>query len=484
MKKIFLLGVFSLLAIGCQQTNQKETRPNIIFILADDLGYDDLSFYREKFGEESEFEPTSQTPNIDLLAKEGKYFSDFYCGAAVCSPSRAVLLTGRNNARLGIYNWIPPKVPMHLEESEITTAEILKEANYNTGHFGKWHLTSNDMPQPEPLDQGFDYAFWTHNNAIPSHKNPVNFIRNREELGELKGYSCDLVVDETMNWLNKHKDDKEPFFANVWFHEAHQVEAAPDSLKQRHQRNKAYYGCIENMDYAVGRLMKYLKDNKLDENTLILFSSDNGSEKLGSNIPFRGEKCFQYEGGIRVPFIAVWPNKIEPNSSSDFTGFFGDVLPSIAQIAQVSKPEDRKIDGIDITDVLLGKKETIEREQPLFFYRYFHDPICMLREGDMVLLGYQNPPEPRKEDYDHVEEALFKPQKGEGKWSAWSFDKSHMDALMLQEPKYFELYNITQDKGQRYNIDSKHPQQLERMKETMLKLKDEMVSEGGDWFKE
>ncbi|MFW5832216.1 MAG: sulfatase-like hydrolase/transferase, partial [Prolixibacteraceae bacterium] len=140
-------------------------RPNVILILTDDLGFSDVSCYRKDFKSLYDRPSTSQTPHIDKLAENGIRFTDFYSGAAVCSPSRAALLTGRNSTRVGIYNWIPNNEPMHLRSEEITLAEVLKDAGYNTGHFGKWHLTSEGMNQPLPMNQGFDYAFYTYNNA-------------------------------------------------------------------------------------------------------------------------------------------------------------------------------------------------------------------------------------------------------------------------------------------------------------------------------
>jgi arylsulfatase A len=471
-----------VLLLGCSEKKESTQLPNIVLILADDLGYNDLSFYRQLHDVHSENSPTCQTPNIDKLAEEGMYFTDFYSGAAVCSPSRAALLTGRNSTRLGIYNWIPGSNPMHLRDGEMTIAELVKQKNYSTAHFGKWHLTSGNMPQPEPMDQGYDYAFWTENNAIPSHENPVNFFRNRDEVGELEGYSCHIVVNEAIKWLENQNEERNPFYINLWFHEPHSKEAAPDSLKARHNRNMAYYGCIENMDYAVGNFINYLKESGIYDNTLILFTSDNGSQYLGSNLPFRGEKCFQYEGGIRVPFIASWKGKIDPGSISGAIGHFTDVFPTVGEIVQAQVPEGLFIDGESLFGTLQGTDPSYEREDPIFFYRYFHDPICMIRKGDYVLLGYQNEPKSWQLNYDEVSEALFKPAPEEPKWSQWGFQKNHMEAIKLQEPGYFELYNIIDDIGQHIDISLNNPGLTDELKRLMLQKQKEMVREGGDWY--
>lgn len=481
MKKLHLFFIWGIiLQINCQE--QPKNQPNIILMMADDLGYNDLSCYRNQHKIISENPPTSQTPNIDDLAKNGMQFTDFYSGAAVCSPSRAALLTGRNATRSGIYNFIPNESPMHLKSEEITIAEMLKNHNYQTAHFGKWHLASENRKHPEPLDQGFDNAFWTYSNAEPSHKNPVNFIKNRNPLGKLNGYSSHLVVNEAIKWLEKNKAKSAPFFMNVWFHEPHLKVAAPDSLSIRHKYNKDYYGCIENMDVAVGKLMTYLKANGLLENTIIIFTSDNGSKFKGSNDPLRGQKTFQFEGGIRVPFIVQWKGNIPAGKISQEIGHFTDVLPTLASLTKTQLPKDIIIDGENIAHILLSNSKDKQRKEPLFFYRYFNDPICMVRLEDVVLLGYYQKPKERVAKYDEREEALFKPKEGEHKGAQWAFQIEHMNAIKNQEPLYFEMYNVKNDVGQFTNIIKNHTKLFEKMKKIMLKKRIEMITEGGNWF--
>ena len=262
MKKLLSSLLLIVIFASCQRQEKLATGPpNIILMVADDLGYNDLSSYRNANPGQAEKPPTTQTPYIDQLADEGMRFTNFYCGAAVCSPSRSAILTGRNATRNGIYNWIPPGQPMHLRAEEVTIAEMLKVKNYQTAHFGKWHLTAEGMGQPLMNDQGYDYSFFTYNNANPSHENPVNFFRNGKPVGELIGYASHLVVDEAIRWLEENKGSEDPFYINVWFNEPHEKVAAPDSLANRHDYNKEYYGCIENMDYAVGKITNFLKAN-------------------------------------------------------------------------------------------------------------------------------------------------------------------------------------------------------------------------------
>ena len=467
--KYFLLLLF---AIGCN-TKDENYKPNIVLILADDLGYNDVSCYRNSnFDQPIEKSPTSQTPNIDLIAEQGMRFTDFYCGAAVCSPSRAALITGRNATRVGIYNWIPEESPIHLHSWEITIAELLKNKNYSTGHFGKWHLTSKGTSQPIPNDQGFDYSFFAHNNAIPSHRDPENYYRNGKPVGPLKGYACGLVVDEAINWLETNKKEETPFYINIWFNEPHLKVAAPEELTRRHKYNQDYYGAIENMDIAVGKLMVYLKENNLDENTIVIFTSDNGSRWDHSNDPLRGEKCFNYEGGVRVPFIIKWTTKVPQGKTSKMTGSFTDIMPTLAKIAGIPVPSDRIIDGVDISPVFFGKATDIERKNPIFFFRYFHDPICMLREGDWCLLGY-DVLIPKAESLNEGELGKIRP---------WHFMENHMEYLKTITPKYFELYNLRDDREQENDLAGEHPEIVKRMKNIMLQLREEMVDEGGDWF--
>ena len=474
MKRSLPLGLLSLSVLltgSCKQQSDQQ-KPNVIFILADDLGYNDVSCYRNAHPQHSDQPPTSQTSSIDELAEEGMRFTDFYAGAPVCSPSRAALITGRNATRVGVYNWIPGNSPMHLRSEEVTIAEMLKKEHYQTGHFGKWHLTSQGMDQPLPNDQGFDYSFYTYNNARPSHENPENFYRNGKALGELKGYACHLVVDEALQWLEDSTDTESPFYMSVWFNEPHTPLAAPDSLTSRHEYYPKYYGAIENMDNAVGRLMNYLKKQGLEEETIVFFSSDNGSKWPHSNDPLYGEKCFLFEGGIREPFIVRWPGKVPAGKVSEVAGSFTDILPSIAELTGAEIPQKRTLDGVSLANVFTGKTEEVERKHPLFFYRYFHEPICMVREGDYVLLGY-NSLITKNENLNEGELDKIKP---------WGFRKNHMEYLDTLKPRHFELYNLEKDPGQENNIAGNHPQKLEKMKARMLELRNEMVEDGGDWF--
>ncbi len=469
--------------LGSTLPEVSPTPPNIILLLADDLGYNDLSSYRKTHPSTAESPPTAQTPHIDSIGRDGIRFTDFYCGAAVCSPSRAALISGRNSTRLGIYNWIPPAGSrVHLRDSEITIAELLKSVGYQTGHFGKWHLSSDGMGHPSPNEQGFDTAFYTFNNADPTHENPINFMLNGDPVGPLEGYSAQLVIDQALQWLDTLHEDAPPFFLNIWFHEPHKQWAAPPELTARHPRHPKYFGCIENMDQAVGRLLQFLESNGLEDNTLILFTSDNGADVLHSNLPLRGEKCFNLEGGIRVPFLLRWTNQVAPGQVSPTVASFCDILPTLAALARTAPPNDRAIDGTDLSAVFRGQTLEQSRDQPVFFFRYFHDPVCMLREGDWILLGWENPPFPILPDYNQGKLANLKPAADEPPWSQWGFQAGHETYIQNQKLNHFQLFHIRKDIAQENDLAAQHPEKVDRMRKTMLALHREMIDEAGFWY--
>ena len=301
--RIILLGV----AI-CLAAQGESQRPNIVVFLADDMGWGDSSPYGH---------PVIMTPNLERLASEGVRFTQAYAACGVCSPSRSAILTGRTPYRNGVWRHLSGNHEAHLRSSEVTYPTLLREAGYQTCHVGKWHLNSqsqfNDPAFPQPSDHGYDYWMSTHNNAHPSHENPDNFVRNGVPVGELKGYSAPLVAKEAIHWLEEIRDPKKPFVLSVWVHEPH----APIATDERFQKpyedawNDKYMGNITQLDFALGRVMSALAAHGLAENTLLIFTSDNGPEGKGpaggSTGGLRGRKRDDFEGGIRVPSIVRWP---------------------------------------------------------------------------------------------------------------------------------------------------------------------------------
>lgn len=428
-------------------------RPNVLILLADDLGYQDLGCYGSAI----------KTPVLDSLAGQGMRFTDFYAGAPNCSPSRAALLTGRIASRTGIYNYIPPENGLHLPPDEVTLAQLLKSAGYATGLFGKWHLSRLDnSPQPKPAAYGFDYTFCTHNNAEPSHKDPVNFYRNGGAVGKLEGYSCDLVEAEASSWLKQRGPEAPPFFAYVAFHEPHQKLASPPDLVQQYKAggypNPVYGANVANLDRAIGRLLATLDELHLSDNTVVLFASDNGPWRDGSQGPLRGKKSDIWEGGIRVPGILRWPGHVSPGTTMAEPAGVVDLLPTVCALAGIQPPTDRKIDGTDLSPLFLG--QSITRATPLFWYFYRTDPQMALRDGDWVLIGHIDDPVEKRTHWLASEDMAF---------------------IKASVPTRFELFNLREDLAQTGNRAESEPERLERMKKILLSLHHDVITEGDDW---
>jgi len=394
-------------------TKPSATKPNIIFILADDLGWSDLSCYGH---------PVLKTPNIDRLAKEGTLFTQFYVNASVCSPSRCAFFTGQyparhkihghyaappQNAARGMSQFLDPKVP--------NAPSLLKPAGYKTAHIGKWHLGSKSGG-PEPGAYGFDFVGTGETDGADG---PVNdpYFRAR---------STALFVDEAIKFIREQQGA--PFYLQLWTLLPHAtLNPTPEQLqKYASQRGggkdfphasaaQIFYSSVADLDAQVGRLLDALDEMKLAGNTLILFSSDNGPEDIhiknaghsgiGSAGPFRGRKRSLYEGGIRVPGLIRWPGHVPAGKIDDTSIVAGvDWLPTICQLAGVEIPKSHALDGEDASDVFLGTSRP--RTRPLLWeWRFriagepFHQsPQLAIRDGDWKLL--MNPDRSRVELYE------------------------------------------------------------------------------------
>ena len=428
----------------------KAKRPNFILVLADDLGYGDLACYGHK---------VIKTPNLDAFAKKGLRLTSCYASHANCSPSRAGLMTGRTPTRIGITNWIPMLSPMHLRDSEITIAKLLQQAGYVTCHVGKWHLNGMfNLTGPQPDDHGFDHWFSTQNNCLPNHKNPYNFVRNDIPVGPIKGYASHIVVEEAIRWLDKERDKSKPFFMYVCFHEPHEPIASAKKFTDMYPypenpSKSAHHGNVTQMDDAFGQLMRYLETSGLDENTIILFTSDNGPaitsiHPHGSAGPLRAKKGHMYEGGIRVPGIIYWKGHTRSGKTSNEPVCGIDVLPTFCEIAGVDAPKDRVIDGTSFVPIFEGKK--INRTKPLYWH--FNGARSkvkvVLRSGDYVLLAQLTGPE----------------QKPGG-----SIRAEDQKALKEAELTKFELYDLSKDIGQTKDLAESEPERLRSMIKEMTK---------------
>ena len=368
---INLIGIFVLPLTGFASHQPLDAkRPNIVFVLVDDLGYGDLPCYGNSI---------ARTPHLDRFAAEGMRFTDFYAPSAVCSPSRAGILTGRSPLRCGVITAIQEGRDMHLRSSEITIATMLKEAGYDTCHVGKWHLNGkfNSPDQPQPGDHGFGYWMATQNVARPSHQNPINFVRNGTPVGKLDGYSGPLVAREAVEWLEKRADKSKPFFLNVWLHEPHlpigNDPAFESPYGDMEPMKRKYFGNVTQMDAAFGDLLAGLDKLGLTDNTIVFFTSDNGPESLpfgkenhGSTGGLRGAKRMTYEGGVRVPLLVGWPGHVPAGAVTSTPAVGMDMFPTFCALAGIALPKDRVFDGENLLPLLTGGK--MEGERPIFLF--------------------------------------------------------------------------------------------------------------------
>ncbi|QDU60397.1 Arylsulfatase [Planctomycetes bacterium Pan216] len=423
-------------------------RPNIILALADDLGYGDLGCYGNTI---------TRTPNLDRFASQGMRFTDCYAAAPNCSPARTGLMTGRTPTRVGVHNWIPMFSPMHVPRDEVTIATLLRTGGYDTCHVGKWHLNGmfNLTGQPQPHDHGFSHWFSTQNNALPNHHDPANFVRNSKPVGQLEGYSAHLVVDEAIDWIEHRRDKEKPFFLFACFHEPHEPIATAPKYRELYPSEdasySAYHGNVTQLDDALGRLFKALEDEDLANDTLVIFTSDNGPaitgrHPHGSTGPLQKKKGHVYEGGIRVPGIVRWPGRIEPGTVSEEPVCGVDVLPTLCAVTGTEPPRDRAIDGTDLTPLFEG--EPIERSTPLYwhFWRAKSSPKVALREGDWKVLA-------------RLSTGDLKPSGG--------ITEEDIEALTKAKPMGFELYNLREDIAEEHDLAADEP---ERLRELAAKL--------------
>ncbi len=424
-----------------------DTPPNVVLFLADDLGYGDLGCYGH---------PVIRTPNLDAFARQGVRLTQCYAASAVCSPSRSALLTGRTPHRNGVFTWIEAGSEVHLRTSEVALPKRLKGRGYDTCHVGKWHLNGkfNSPEQPQPDAHGYDRWLGTQNNAAPTHKNPVNFVRDGTPVGPVEGYSAPFIVGEAVGWLEGRRDKSRPFFLAVWTHEPHmKIESAPEfqepykSLPDPDLRQ--HHGDITQLDHAFGLLMKSLDEQGLANSTIVVFTSDNGPEgdgvtgrNRGSTGGLRGRKRAMYEGGIRVPGVVRWPGKIKPGTTCDVPVIGSDLFPTLLGIAGADVPADRTIDGVDVLPVLTGRSASVDRKVPLYWRLDMapHGLHMALRQGDWKLIA-------------------------------------------SRDLGRFELYNLKDDPKETTDLREEEPDRFASLRRELTALNARVEEEGPDWWK-
>ena len=379
MKRSILTHLLFLLLV-LTQMHGTERKPNIIVVFCDDLGYADIGPFGAK---------TQATPFLDKMASEGMRLTDFYSTCPVCTPSRASLMTGcyprRVNMHVDEKNLcvLFPAARKGLNPSEVTIAEVLKEQGYATMCIGKWHL--GDHPEFMPTNHGFDHYFGIpYSNDMNRKEVPLPLVRDLTVIRDSVQKETTITAQYTTEALKFIRDNGDkPFFLYLP-HTAVHLPLVPGENFKGTSKNGAYGDWVQEIDWSMGELFKTLKATGIDEHTLVLFTSDNGSarEKQGSNLPLRGRKGRTDEGGMRVPCVVRWPGKIPAGSSRNALTNTMDLLPTFAAISGGKVPADRIIDGKNIWPILSGKSKNDPREA--FFY-YQMDQLQAIRSGDWKL---------------------------------------------------------------------------------------------------
>ncbi|MDG1890649.1 MAG: arylsulfatase [Verrucomicrobiota bacterium] len=432
-------------ALALDASPLQTARPNIIFIMTDDLGYGDLGCYGQK---------RIQTPHIDRMATEGMRFTQFYAGSTVCAPSRCVLMTGLHTGHALVRGnrELKPMGQWPLPDETITLAEVLKKSGYSTGLIGKWGLGGPDStghPNRQGFDSFFGYLCQRHaHNYYPEFlfrngdRVPLEGNRVENERGDGAGYaserstfSHDLCADEALDFIRQHQSN--PFFLYLSLTIPHAnneggrlgmevPDHGPYAETEWPEPQKGHAAMITRMDADVGRLMALLKELEMDTRTLVFFTSDNGPHGEGgndphfndSNGPLRGIKRDLYEGGIRIPMIARWPGVIRPNAISSHIGYFGDFMTTLAELAASTPPPG--LDSISFLPTLLGKTDAQQEHDFLYWEFYDGRHFKAVRQG---------------------------PWKG-----------------IQDRDGSFELYQLERDIGERDNLATAHPSKVKELR--------------------
>jgi len=401
MKRLFLPVVLGLLTLNSFVTASAAVtqKLNFIFVLVDDLGWTDLGVQGSTFYE---------TPNLDRLAREGMRFTQAYSACTVCSPTRAAALTGKYPARLRITDWIKGhvrpnaklKVPdwtMHLPLEEITIAEVLKRSGYATASIGKWHLGG---PEFYPDKQGFDENIGGNDRGQPpSYFSPYGIPTIAD--GPKGEFLSDRLTDETLHFIERNKS--KPFFIYLPHYAVHTPLAGKPEVIAKYerkadprnpQRNAKYGALVESVDDSVGRILQKLEELKLADNTVIIFTSDNGGLVLNnvtSNLPLRVGKGSSYEGGVRVPLFVKWPGVTRPGSTCDTPVITPDFYPSILKMAGLAIENKRSVDGESLVP-LLKQNGKLNRNAIYWHYPHYHPggatPYSAIRKDDWKLIEF------------------------------------------------------------------------------------------------
>lgn len=435
-------------------------KPNVLFILVDDMGIGDISCFGQK---------TIKTPNIDELASEGLVFNNFFTGSTVCAPSRASLMTGKTTGHSSVRGNLPAQL---LDDDEMTLAKVMKEAGYETGAIGKWGI-GHPPPPDDPQKKGFDYFYgyinmWHAHNCFPEflYQNGKKvYLRNKLETVDgknpwadmpegtgvsavKKDYAPLLFDQKAMDFMEKNKNNK--FFLYLAYNIPHaNDEAKPNGMevpsygeyanKDWPETEKGFASMMRILDNSVGKMMHKLKELGIDKRTMIVFCSDNGPHQEGghlvsyfdSNGKYRGMKRDLYDGGVRTPFIVRWPGVVKAGTTTHHLGAFWDILPTFCDLVGVKKPKNT--DGISILPTILGD-ENDQKNHDYLYWEFFE------QGGKQAIL---------KDDWKAIK---LNVRRGAG-----------------AKPEIFELYNLDKDYAEKHDVSKEHP---------------ELIKEFNDLFKE
>lgn len=431
------LPVLLLVLLSADSLAAKETRsnlkPNVIVILADDLGWTDLGCFGSDLHE---------TPHLDRLARGGMKFTQNYSACTVCSPTRAALLTGKYPARLHITDWIPGQMPdnpkllvpnwtKYLPPSENTLAEVFRSAGYRTATIGKWHLGTDEY---YPEKHGFELNIaGTDKAQPPAYFAPWNIPTLPE--GQVGEYLTDRLAEEAVKYIETVQD--QPFFLYLPHFAVHTPIQGPAELVRKYKdklrpglrhTNPEYAAMVESLDAAAGRVLAKLEELEIEDRTIVIFTSDNGGRvPTTSNMPLRFGKASAYEGGVRVPLIVHWPGVIQPGSTSDVPVITMDLFPTLLEMAGIHDAATGPLDGVSLVP-LLRARGSIERDT--LFWHYPHHqhyqlggamPYGAIRAGDYKLIEF--------------------------------FNDMHV-----------ELYNVREDIGEQHDLAAAQPERVEELR--------------------
>lgn len=414
--KHFLIPTIALLVLANSIASGKTVRTNIVLFLIDDLGWKDVGCNGSSY---------YQTPNIDRLAQEGVRFTNAYAACALCSPTRAAILTGKYPARLLLTDWLPsgrwnPKAKLRegrfvraLPMEEFTLAEALRQAGYRTASIGKWHLGSEPFSLPQ--HHGFDINIAGNGHGAPGNyffpydgdwAIPTTGLRAKWNVlpdGQPGEYLTDRLTDEAVTFIRKNRD--RPFFLYFPHYAVHTpLQAKPEMIAQyekiaedQRQGKPAYAAMVESMDQSIGRVMDTLRELGLEQNTVVIFTSDNGGfYNATSNAPLRANKGAYYEGGIRVPLVIKWPGVVQPGRVCPEPVISTDLYPTCLSAARLPLRSRQHMDGVDLKPLLAGDATTLGREALYWHYPHYNNhpssvPSSVIRKGPWKLIETFDP---------------------------------------------------------------------------------------------